>query len=89
MFGYDKQSKLTGFANADVVLPFNVVAGFEYKQGPDFNNLKNADYWDVHAAWLVNKNLSLIAAYTYAGDQKSSKEVGLGNGFVISAQYAF
>ena len=89
VFGYDKQSVLTGFANVDVVLTDHIVAGFEYKQGPDFNNLKNADYWDVHAAWLVNKNLSLIAAYTYAGDQKSSKEVGLGNGFVISAQYAF
>ena len=89
VFGYDRASKLTGFANVDVVLPFNLVAGFEYKQGPDFNNFKNADYWDVHAAWLVNKNLSLIAAYTYAGDQKSVKEVGLGNGLVLSAQYAF
>ena len=88
-FGYDKQSKLTGFANVDVVLTDHIVAGFEYKQGPDFNRLKNADYWDVHAAWLVNKNLSLIAAYTYAGDYKKTKEVGLGNGFVISAQYAF
>ena len=89
VFGYDKQSKLTGFANADVVLPFNLVVGFEYKQGPDFNHFKNADYWDVHAAWLATKNLSLIAAYTYAGDYKSTKEVGLGNGFVLSAQYAF
>ena len=89
VFGYDKQSKLTGFANADVVLPFNLVAGFEYKQGPDFNHFKNADYWDVHAAWLATKNLSLIAAYTYAGDYKSKTEVGLGNGLVLSAQYAF
>ena len=89
VFGYDKQSKLTGFANIDVVLPFNLVAGFEYKQGPDFNNFKNADYWDAHVAWLANKSLSLIAAYTYAGDYKSTKEVGLGNGLVLSAQYAF
>jgi hypothetical protein len=89
VFGYDKQSRLTGIANVDVVLPGNLVAGFEYKQGPDFNSFKNADYWDVHLAWLANKNLSLIAAYTYAGDNKSTKETGLGNGFVISAQYAF
>ena len=89
VFGYDKQSKFTGFANVDVVLPFNLVAGFEYKQGPDFNHFKNADYWDVHAAWLATKNLSLIAAYTYAGDYKSKSEVGLGNGLVLSAQYAF
>ncbi|MCX5665533.1 MAG: DUF3034 family protein [Candidatus Omnitrophica bacterium] len=89
VFGYDKQSKATGFANIDVVLPGNLVAGYEYKQGPDFNNFKNADYWDIHVAWLANKNLSLVAAYTYAGDYKSAKEVGLGNGFVISAHYAF
>lgn len=89
VFGYDKQSKATGFANVDVVLPYNLVGGFEYKQGPDFNNFKNADYWDLHLAWLPTKNLSLIVAYTYAGDQKSTKEVGLGNGLVLSAQYAF
>jgi len=89
VFGYDKQSKLTGFANVDVVLTDHIVAGFEYKQGPDFNSFKNADYWDVHVAWLANKNLSIIAAYTYAGDQNSTKDTGLGNGFVVSAQYAF
>jgi len=89
VFGYDKASKLTGFGNVDVVLPGNLVAGFEYKQGPDFNNFKNADYWDVHVAWLANKNLSLVAAYTYAGDYKSTKQVGLGNGFVASVHYAF
>ncbi|MFA6142634.1 MAG: DUF3034 family protein [Candidatus Omnitrophota bacterium] len=89
VFGYDKASKLTGFGNVDVVLPGNLVAGFEYKQGPEFDHFKNADYWDVHVAWLANKNLSLIAAYTYAGDYQSTKSVGLGNGFVISAQYAF
>ena len=89
VFGYDKQSVLTGFGNVDVVLPGNLVAGFEYKQGPEFNSFKNADYWDVHVAWLANKNLSLVAAYTYAGDYKSTKEVGLGNGLVLSAHYAF
>ena len=89
VFGYDKQSKLTGFANIDIVLTDHIVAGFEYKQGPQFGKFKNADYWDVHAAWLVNKNLSIIAAYTYAGDYKSTKNVGLGNGFVLSTQYAF
>jgi hypothetical protein len=89
VFGYDKQSKATGFANIDVVLPGNLVAGYEYKQGPDFNNFKNADYWDIHIAWLANKDLSLIAAYTYAGDHKSTKEVGLGSGLVLSAHYAF
>lgn len=87
--GYDKQSKATLFGNIDILLTDHILAGFEYKQGPDFNNLKNADYWDVHAAWLANKNLTIIAAYTYTGDQKSTKNVGLGNGFVLSAQYSF
>jgi hypothetical protein len=87
--GYDRQGRLTGFANVDVVLPYNLVTGFEYKQGPDFNNFKNADYWDFHVAWLPTKNLSIIGAYTYTGDTKSTKEVGLGSGFVLSAQYAF
>ena len=67
----------------------NLVTGFEYKQGPDFNNFKNADYYDFHVAWLPTKNLSLIAAYTYAGPTNTSREVGLGNGLVLSAQYAF
>ncbi len=89
VLGYDKQSKATLFGNIDVLLTDHILAGFEYKQGPDFNNFKNADYWDVHGAWLVNKNLTLIAAYTYTGDQKSTKEVGLGNGLVISAHYSF
>lgn len=89
VFGYDRQSKATLFGNIDVALTDHIVAGFEYKQGPDFGSFKNADYWDVHAAWLVNKNLSLIAAYTYAGDHKSNNNVGLGNGLALSAQYAF
>ncbi len=89
VFGYNKRSKPTWFANADVLLTENIVAGAEYKQGAQFKEFKNADYLDAHVGWLVNKNLSLIAAYTYTGDQKSTKKVGLGNGFVISAQYSF
>jgi hypothetical protein len=87
--GYDKQSKATLFGNVDLLLTDHILLGFEYKQGPDFNNFKNADYWDAHVAWLANKNLTIIAAYTYTGDQKSTKNVGLGNGVVISAQYSF
>ena len=89
VFGYDKRFKPTLFGNIEVVLTDHIVAGFEYKQGPYFNNFKNADYWDFHAAWLVNKDLSLIAAYTYAGDNKSTKNVGLGNGVALSVQYSF
>ena len=90
VFGYDKKdSKVTGFANVDVVLTDHLIAGVEYKQGADFKSFKNADYWDAHLAYTATKNLTLIVAYVYAGDHKSSKEVGLGNGVVLSAQYAF
>ena len=89
VFGFDKDSATTGFGNVDAVLPYNLVLGYEFKQGARYSDFKNADYWDLHLAWLANKNLSLVLAYVDAGDSKSSKEVGLGNGVVLSAQYAF
>jgi hypothetical protein len=89
VFGFDKNRKETAFANLDLLVTDKIVVGYEYEQGARFSDFKNADYWDAHVAWLVNKNLSLIAAYVNAGDQKSSKRVGLGDGVVLSAQYAF
>jgi hypothetical protein len=89
VFGYDKKRRQTAFANLGLLLTDKLVLGFEYKQGARFPDFKNADYWDAHAAWLANKNLSLIAAYVYAGDHKSGSKTGLGNGVVLSAQYAF
>jgi len=89
VFGFDKDRRETGFANIDVVLPLDLIVGFEYKRGARFSDFKNANYWDAHIAWTANKNLSLILAYVDAGDYKSSKVTGLGNGVVLSAQYAF
>lgn len=90
VFGYDKKEKFTLFGNVDLILTDWLALGFEYKQGPEFKGkFNNADYWDLHAAWLVNKNLKIIAAYVYAGDNKSKKTVGLGDGFTVSAQYSF
>ena len=89
VFGYDKDRRETGFANIDVILPWNLIAGFEYKQGARYSDWKDANYWDTHLAWTPNKNLTLILAYVDAGDYKSSEKVGLGNGAVLSAQYAF
>lgn len=89
VFGYNEDSDTTFFANLDV-LPFsNVAVGAEYKQGASFSNFKNADYYDLHAAWIANANLTLIAAYVNAGDEKSTTTTGLGDGVVLSAQYAF
>jgi hypothetical protein len=96
VLGFDNQSQVTGFGNIDVILPENIVVGFEYKQGArytDSNNFKNSDYWDAHLAWIANSNLTLIAAFAATGKPLQSENpgdpVGLGNGVVISSQYAF
>jgi len=89
VFGYDKDRRATGFGNIDVILPWNLIGGFEYKQGAHYEDWKDADYWNAHIAWTPNKNLTLILAYVDAGDHKSASKVGLGNGVVLSGQYAF
>lgn len=89
ILGFDEDRKITGFANIDLLPLDNVAIGFEYKQGAEFDTFKNADYWNAHIGWLVNKNLSLIAAYADAGDRFATDKVGLGGGTVVSAQYQF
>lgn len=95
VLGFHNKKKLTGFANIDLVLPHGFVVGWEFKQGEQFSGpYKNSNYWDAHIAWIPNKNLTLIAAYTDTGsfnDYAAGKSLrtGLGNGFVLSAQYAF
>jgi hypothetical protein len=89
VFGYDKDRKTTAFGNIDIILPANLIAGFEYKQGAKYSDWKDADYWDAHLAWTPNSNLTLILAHVNAGDNKSTTKVGLGSGVVLSAQYAF
>ncbi len=89
VFGFDKDRDETLFGNIDIILPWNFIAGFEYKPGARYSDFKNANYWDAHLAWTPNKNLSLILAYVDAGSYKSSNVTGLGNGVVLSAQYAF
>ncbi len=93
VLGYADDRDVTGFGNVDFVLTKSLALGVEYKQGSDFDykgsTWEDADYWDVHAAWFVNPNTTLIAAYVNAGDEKSSSKVGLGEGVVLSLQYAF
>lgn len=89
ILGFNDERKECFFANIDV-LPINELAlGFEYRQGPSYSNFKQADHWNVHAAWFVNKNLTLITAYANAGDSHSTTSVGLGGGPVVSLQYEF
>ena len=89
VFGYDHDGDTTLFGNVDVIPLPKLALGVEYEQGADFGKFKNADYWDAHAAFLASANLTLIGAYVNAGDSGSSSKVGLGDGLVLSAQYAF
>lgn len=89
VFGYNKDRDTTFFGNIDVIPVSFLAAGLEYKQGARFDSFKNANYWDAHLAYFANKNLTLVAAYVNAGDEKSKSTVGLGDGVVLSAQYAF
>jgi len=89
VFGYNDQRDLTLFGNIDILPVSWLALGLEYKQGAAFDTFKNADYWDAHAAWFVNKNLTLVVAYVNAGDETSTSKTGLGDGLVLSAQYAF
>lgn len=89
VYGFGTKRDLIGFGNVDVILPGNIAVGFEYQQGARVAGWKNADYYDVHAAWLANKNLTLVAAYVNTGDSNKSSRVGLGDGFALSAHYAF
>lgn len=89
VFGYNKDSDLTVFGNIDVIPLSFLAVGFEYKQGAEFDTFKNASYWDAHLAYFANKNLTLVGAYVNAGDEKSTTTTGLGDGLVLSAQYAF
>jgi hypothetical protein len=89
ILGFNDKRDTVFFGNIDVLPLDNMAIGFEYKQGAKFDNFKNANYWNVHAAWFVNKNLSLVAAYADAGDRHSTTKVGLGGGPAVSAQYEF
>ena len=77
------------FGNIDILPAKNVAVGVEYKQGVDAGNgLQNADYWNGHVAWFVTDKLTLVAAYVDTGDTGRS-DIGVGDGVVLSAQYAF
>ena len=93
VYGFGTKRDLVGFGNIDVILPGNIALGYEYEQGAQVAGWKNADYQDVHLAWLANKNLTLVAAYVDTGDNGSNglpdHKIGLGQGFVLSARYAF
>lgn len=81
----------SAFANIDVLPAQNVAVGVEYRQGIDAGDgIENADYWEGHVAWFVNDRLTLVGAYVNTGNKnKGFDPLGLGDGFVLSAQYQF
>ena len=95
VLGFTNERRETAFGNVDVVLPHGFAVGYEFKQGEEYNNATpihgNSNYWDVHVAWLANKNLTLVLAYADTGRFTTSgnTKIGLGSGPVLSAQYAF
>ena len=84
------------FGNIDIIPVKGVAIGFEYKQGVDVGDgITNHDYYDAHVAWFVTDALTLVGAYAYTGDKDkfyrkgSTKDLGVGGGFVLSVQYQF
>lgn len=84
------------FANVDLIPVEQVAVGFEYKQGVRVGDgISNHDYYDGHVAWFVTDALTLVGAYAYTGDKDkfyrdgSTKNLGVGGGFVLSIQYQF
>ena len=84
------------FGNIDIIPVKEVAIGFEYKQGVDVGDgITNHDYYDAHVAWFVTNALTLVGAYAYTGDKDkfyrkgSTKDLGVGGGFVLSVQYQF
>jgi hypothetical protein len=83
------------FANIDIIPVKQVALGFEYKQGVHVGDgITNHDYFDGHVAWFVTDSLTLVGAYAYTGDKDrfwdgKTDRLGVGGGFVLSAQYQF
>lgn len=89
VLGFDDDRDEALFGNVDVLPLENAAVGFEYRQGAKFDDFRNADYWNAHVAWFVNPHVTLVGAYVNTGDHESSSKVGLGDGVVLSLQYAF
>ena len=76
------------FGNVNLIPVSWLTLGAEYKSGIDADDVHNHDYYDLHAAWFVDPQLTLVAAYVDTGS-KSGSRLGVGDGFVLSAQYQF
>ena len=87
---------VVGFGNIDIIPVENVAFGVEYKQGVNAGDgIRNHDYYDAHVAWFATSKLTLVGAFVATGDKDrfyrhgSAKDLGVGSGLVLSAQYQF
>lgn len=84
-FGDDRDEIF--FCNIDVIPMEGFCVGWEYEQGAEVGDgFKTHSIWQAHVAWM-HKGLTLVGAYVDSGDEESAS--GLGDGWVVSAQYAF
>lgn len=91
-FGDDRDEAF--FCNIETIPIKNVIVGWEYTEGtyvdtdPDFST---HSMWQAHVAWMIN-DLTLVASYINTGSENlysSDAASAFGDGWVISAQYAF
>jgi hypothetical protein len=88
------------FGNIDMVIK-SFIVGFEYTQDTDVGEdpagepLSTDDIWEAHVAWM-HKDLTLVVAYINSGEEDlydrpagQAHPISLGDGWVVSAQYAF
>lgn len=72
--------------SAGVLLNRHLVVGAEYRTKPNNLGLKENDWWDLFAAYALNKNVSVTAAYANLGEIATFKGQ---HGLYVSLQAGF
>jgi hypothetical protein len=89
-FGDDRDEAF--FGNIEIVPIKDVIVGWEYTEGTNVgNDINTHSMWEAHVAWMIS-DLTLVASYADTGSENlysSPAPSAFGNGWVISAQYAF
>ncbi len=88
-FGGDKNNSYSPEFEGSVgyLLTKHLVVGGEYRTKPDnLGFAKEDDWWDLFAAYAIDKHLSVTAAYTNLGEIATFKNQ---NGFLVSLQAGF
>jgi len=88
-FGGDKNDNYSPEFEGSVgyLLTKHLVVGGEYRTKPDnLGFAKENDWWDLFAAYAIDKHLSVTAAYTNLGDIATFKNQ---DGFLVSLQAGF